>query len=189
MPNWCDNSLTLTHDDPAMIERAIRAFENSTLLNEFIPCPTELSETIAGSHGDREEQALLEAKQESNQRTYGYSNWYDFAVGEWGTKWDVGGGDVNEIDKNNVKFYFQSAWAPPVQAYKKLEDLGFSINAFYYEPGVQFAGQYYDGTDDCYDLSGMDSERAKEELPAEIDEEFNIVEQMAEWEEENNEED
>ena len=180
MPNWCDNSLTMTHDDSAMIKRAVRAFENSTFLNEFIPCPKELSETVSGSYGDKEEQALLMAQQESNVKNYGYSTWYDFAIGEWGTKWDVGGGDVNKIDKNNVKFYFQSAWSPPVEAYRKFEELGFVINAFYYEPGVVFAGQYYDGEDDCYDLSGMDSEQVEEELPEEINEEFGISESMKE---------
>ena len=128
------------------------------------------------------------AQQASNIKNYGYATWYDFAIGEWGTKWDVGGGDVNKIDKNNVKFYFQSAWAPPIEAYRKFEDLGFSINAFYHEPGVCFAGQYYDSNDDCYDLSGMNSEQAKEQLPAEVDEEFSISEQMKEWEEENDEE-
>jgi hypothetical protein len=188
MPNWCDNSLTLTHDDPAMIKRAVRAFENSVFLNEFIPCPKELSDTTSGSYGDKEEQALLMAKQESNIKNYGYSTWYDFAIGEWGTKWDVGCGDINKIDKNNVKFYFQSAWSPPVEAYRKLEDLGFSINAFYYEPGVNFAGQYYEGNDDFYDLSSMNSEQVKEELPEEIDEEFSISEQMAMREDENEEE-
>ena len=180
MPNWCDNSLTMTHDDSAMIKRAVRAFENSTFLNEFIPCPKELSETVSGSYGDKEEQALLMAQQESNVKNYGYATWYDFAIGEWGTKWDVGGGDVNKIDKNNVKFYFQSAWSPPVEAYRKFEELGFVINAFYYEPGVVFAGQYYDGEDDCYDLSGMDSEQVEEELPEEINEEFGISESMKE---------
>lgn len=188
MPNWCDNSLTLTHDDPAMIKRAIRAFENSSLLNEFVPCPKELSDTVSGSYGDKGEQELLMAKQEHNIKTYGYSTWYDFAVGEWGTKWDVGGGDVNKIDDNNVKFYFQSAWSPPVDAYRKFEELGFSVNAFYYEPGVQFAGQYYDGNDDCYDLSCMNSEQAAQDLPTEVNEEFGISDQMAEWEEENEEE-
>jgi hypothetical protein len=188
MPNWCDNSLTLTHDDPAMIKRAVRAFENSTFLNEFIPCPKELSDTTSGSYGDKEEQAMLMAKQESNVKNYGYSTWYDFAIGEWGTKWDVGCGDINKIDKNNVKFYFQSAWSPPVEAYRKLEEIGFEVNAFYYEPGVNFAGQYYDGEDDCYDLSSMDSEQVKEELPEEIDEEFNISEQMKEWENDDAEE-
>ena len=188
MPNWCDNSLTMTHDDPAMIKRAVRAFETSTFLNEFIPCPQALLDTTEGSYGDSIEQARLNALREYNQKTHGYSTWYDFAIGEWGTKWDVGGGDVNKIDKNNVKFYFQSAWSPPVEAYRKFEELGFVINAFYYEPGVVFAGQYYDGEDDCYDLSGMDSEQVKEELPEEINEEFGISEQLAEYEAEQEEE-
>jgi hypothetical protein len=188
MPNWCDNSLTLSHDDPAMIKRAVRSFENSTLLNEFIPCPKALFDTSEGSYGDPLERARLDALREYNEKTYGYQSWYDFAIGEWGTKWDVGAGDITKIDKNNVKFYFQSAWAPPIEAYRKLEDLGFRINAFYYEPGVMFAGQYYDGEDDFYDLSSMDSEQVKDELPVEIDEEFNISEQMSEWESENDEE-
>jgi hypothetical protein len=34
----------------------------------------------------------------------------------------------------------------------------------------------------------MDSEQVKDELPEEIDEEFNISEQMKEWESENDEE-
>jgi hypothetical protein len=190
MPNWCDNSLTLTHDDPKMIHRAIKAFTDNQLLNEFIPVPNALTETTAGSYGDADKQAALEAQHEHNRQTYGYATWYDFCISEWGTKWDVGGGDgsAHQLDKNNAKFYFQSAWAPPIDAYRKFEDLGFKINAFYYEPGAAFAGQYYDGEDDSYDLGGLSSERVRDLLPAEIDEEFDIVNQLSDWEQENEDE-
>ena len=40
MPNWCSNSVTLTHNDPEMIVRAKNAIEQDTLLNEFAACPT-----------------------------------------------------------------------------------------------------------------------------------------------------
>ena len=50
-----------------------------------------------------------------------------------------------------------------------------------------FAGVWEDGVDDYYDLSGLDSEGVKEELPAVLDEMFCISEYMAEWEEENQE--
>ena len=47
MPNWCNNNLTLTHSDPAMIQRAVTAYQEGKLLQEFIPCPQELLETTA----------------------------------------------------------------------------------------------------------------------------------------------
>lgn len=37
MPNWCDNMLTLTHSDPAMITRAAESAERDSLLEEFAP--------------------------------------------------------------------------------------------------------------------------------------------------------
>jgi hypothetical protein len=63
----------------------------------------------------------------------------------------------------------------------------------YYEPGMCFAG-IWEGNehgcdDDYYDYSGMNSDMVSEELPAELDEAFCISESMAEWEEENAEDD
>lgn len=186
MPNWCDNSLILSHVDPKMVKRAVKAFNKGEFLNEFIPVPTALHETVAGSYGDEEKQAALEAQTAHNRATYGYSNWYDFCTGEWGTKWDVGGNDgsVDKLDDNSVRLIFQSAWAPPTQAYYKLLELGFGVDARYYEPGAAFAGQFFDGSDESYDLSGMTADQVKEELPEELDEEFGISENMREWEEE-----
>jgi len=40
MPNWCSNSVTLTHSDPEMIVRAKTAIEQGKLFNNFVPCPT-----------------------------------------------------------------------------------------------------------------------------------------------------
>jgi hypothetical protein len=83
---------------------------------------------------------------------------------------------------------FESAWAPPVAAYDKLEAQGFRIRAMYYEPGMGFAGVYEDGHDDYYEYGGMNSAAIAEELPAELDEAFGISEDVAQWEEENKEE-
>lgn len=189
MPNWCDNVLILTHDDPKMIVRAVRAFKKGEFLHEFIPVPAALKETIAGSYGDSQQQSQLEAATAHNNSTYGYGNWYDFCINEWGTKWDVGGKNefVLRHDKNNVSFRFQSAWAPPVDAYRKLLDLGFSIDAKYYEPGVGFAGWFYDGNDDNYNLSECSVEELESVLPEELENEFGILESMREWESEKDE--
>lgn len=191
MPNWCSNSLTLTHSDRKMISRAVKAAQIDALLQEFVPCPAELSDTVEGSFGDPKEQAELEARREHNRKTFGYSSWYDFAIGEWGTKWDIsnGSGD-NKIEKvqngYQVTLYFDTAWSPPIDFYRKLEVLDFTVDAMYYEPGAAFCGTYYNGDDETYSLSDLTSETAREQLPIELDEAFGISEQMADYEAEEN---
>jgi len=90
MPNWCSNSVVLKHKDPTFVARAREAFNEGTLLNEFIPVPKDLKETVSGFMGDADEQKQLEIQTAYNIKNYGYGNWYDFCVNEWGTKWDVG---------------------------------------------------------------------------------------------------
>lgn len=189
MPNWCNNTLTLTHNNPEMIARAKTAFANGTFLDEFIPVPKDLQETISGGFSDSKEQALHELKQLSNQATHGYKDWYDFCVNEWGTKWDIGDGQgIQTWDDNELVVYFDSAWAPPIAAYEKLEGLGFQIFATYYEPGSAFAGIFEDGQDDYYDLSSMDSGDVEQQLPGHLNEAYGISESMAEYERENQDE-
>ena len=190
MPNWCNNTVELYHNDPAMIERARKAFNEGKLLNEFIPVPEDLH-IVAGSVGAKgsPEQTALEAKEQANIEKHGYSTWYDFCINEWGTKWDVGADGMEADDiPGGLMLTFDSAWAPPVNAYDKLEALGFSIRAYYYEPGMAFAGIYEDGHDNYFEYGGMTSTEIAEELPEELDEAFGISESVAEWEEENKEE-
>ena len=192
MPNWCNNTLELSHTEPAMIEQAVKAFRAGALLNEFVPIPQDLHIT-AGREGadDDPKQILLEEREKANLERYGYRNWYDFAVGEWGTKWDVGGDDCNdaEVTEDGLKatMSFDSAWAPPIEFYAKLVDMGFSVRAYYYEPGMAFAGIWEDGDDDYYDYSGMKSGEIAEALPNELDEMFSISEDAAMWEAEEEE--
>jgi hypothetical protein len=188
MPNWCNNTVTLEHEDPAMIERAKVAFAEGKFLHEFVPVPLCLTETVAGCLGDPEKQAELEKSEQDNLNAYNYKNWYDFCVAEWGTKWDVGGDDgyVNDIE-GGVILSFDSAWAPPVNAYARLIEQGFKVHAMYYEPGMCFAGVWDNGEDDYYEYGDMNSDEAAETLPPELDEAFGISESMAEYEAENQE--
>ena len=192
MPNWCNNYVELQHEDATMISRAATALGKCELLNEFIPVPADLQIT-AGNVGAKgsPEQVAHELQVEQNIAKHGYADWYAFCTNEWGTKWDLGGdGAKASVDESGKKMTFSvdSAWAPPVAAYEKLEEMGFSVKAYYYEPGMCFAGIYSDGCDDFYDYSDMNSEEVRETLPAELDEMFNIANDMAEWEEENEEE-
>ena len=190
MPNWCNNSVEIYHTDPAMIERVRTAFNDGRLLAEFIPIPQSLKIVAgcAGSHDSPEQIALVEAE-ENNIKAHGYKNWYDFCVNEWGTKWDVGAdGNPAQDIPGGLMLGFESAWAPPIQAYEKLFYMGFKIRAMYFEPGMAFAGIFEDGSDEYYEYGGMDSTQIAEELPVELDEAFGISEDVAQWEAENAEE-
>jgi hypothetical protein len=189
MPNYCSNYLTLTHKDPAMIVRAKEALDRGEFLQEFIPVPEEL-QIVAGSVGNPVEQAKLEADTQRNIEKYGYGNWYDYCVNEWGTKWDVGG-DGQEVDITEdgtmLTTYFDSAWAPPTNAYEKLQDMGFGVEAMYYEPGMAFAGKWDHGSDDYYEFGSMSADQAESEIPSDVDFAFGITESIREYERENQE--
>jgi hypothetical protein len=187
MPNWCSNRVSIEHDDHRMIRRVALAFKNHNLLNEFIPIPDELKEG-ADPLAELTNPAFTDIERGRRIR-YGYADWYDFAVAEWGTKWDVGGDDscitVSE-DEHNAYLYFDSAWSPPVAAYEKLETLGFKIYALYYEPGEGFAGIWENGSDEYYDIPAS-SKECLEQLPEELNSEFAIPEYMAEIEDQEEE--
>ena len=188
MPNWCNNTLTLTHEDPTMITRAKEALDRGEFLNEFIPVPADL-QIVAGSVGNGDEQKELERKTAENRDKYGYGNWYDFCVGEWGTKWDVGGDGQSDIHPDGKMLHtsFDSAWSPPVNAYEKLVELGFGVEAMYYEGGMGYAGAFSNGTDEELNLEGMSADEVEQNYP-ELDECFGISESMREYEAENQEE-
>ena len=192
MPNWCNNTLELHHEDPAMIERAKKAFADGKLLNEFVPVPESLH-IVSGCVGAKgsPEQNELEAKEEANRKEHGYATWYDFCVNEWGTKWDCGAdGDHVELEEgqDNTTLCFDSAWSPPMGVYQALMDQGFRVRAYYYESGMCFAGIVDENGDDYYDLGNMSSSQVAEDIPAELDEVFGISETIANYEEEEKDE-
>ncbi len=183
MPNWCSNTVRLTHEDPAMIIRAHVALTEGKFFSEFVPVPKQLVETVASSQTDEE---LTKA----NIEKFGYASWYDFCVNEWGTKWDTECHSVDTYEEHpdTLEAVFDTAWAPPVPFYEKLERMGFQVEAKYYEPGMGFAGMYSDGCDDYYELSGMSAEDVEQKIPEELDAEFGISDSMYEWEADNTEE-
>lgn len=188
MPNWCNNGITLRHADPAMIDRVIKGKDG--LLMEFIPTPQELIDTVAGFVGEDKEAAHL-AQQADNIEKHGFKDWYDWNVATWGTKWDFSLENVERADANTVTAAFDSAWAPPIDAYVKLCALGFEIEAMYYEPGMAFVGKFVGDADehwdDCIEYSGATADTVRELIGEELDDYFGISEEMAQYDEENQE--
>jgi hypothetical protein len=112
-------------------------------------------------------------------------------VNEWGTKWDVGGdGDQASQDSpTDIRMNFDSAWAPPIAAMEKFQDLGFKVKLVYWESGMCFCGLFDENGDDYMDYSDMTADEVDEAINDEVDECMCIVENLREWEEDNREED
>lgn len=185
MPNWCNNSVTITHEDPAKMSALVEAMNDNKFCNFARPVPADLSDTISGSFGDSEKQAALEAQTARNIETHGYGNWYDFCVNRWGTKWEVDTKDSVDFDGQTVTASFDSAWSPPTGVYQALVDDGYDVVAYYYEPGMGYLGKFDNGFDETFEISGETSQTVRSVIGAELDDMFNISESMAEYEAEN----
>lgn len=189
MPNWCDNVATFEHDDPAQINRVAEAYNSGNMMEKFFPCPPALHDTTSGylGHGTPE-QAALEEQQKTNLAIYGYKDWYDWAIGEWGTKWDVGLDEYHDPVApelpNTITLGFQSAWSPPCEFYDKMRDLGFRIKAHFFEPGVGFCGTYDDSKTAEYSIevnNKRDLKKLEKKIPGELLDAFSIIENLSDY--------
>ena len=180
MPNWCNNNIDIT--GPAKTINALwkaATAEEGGLLIAMVPMPEALRETTKGS-GDELQ----------TEKYDGFTNWYDWSVARWGTKWDVDMEGIeytdNEDGTASISGYFDSAWAPPVEAYNRFLEANedCSLTASYYEMGCDFAG-LYDNGDDEY-MEGLQEESKlpedqQSDLFKRLDDEWNLSEQFAEY--------
>jgi hypothetical protein len=153
MPNWCYNTATLHHDDKTKI--------------------------------DGLEQELLKEQAEpfNYLRPNPAGEWdYAWSCENWGCKWDVSMMDWERQDDNTIVMHFDSAWSPPTAMYEYLETEGWSVRALYHEPGMGFAGRFEDGFDDYYDYD-LSDRASVEEMPEEILDFTNVLEEVDRWEE------
>lgn len=153
MPNWCENTLYI-ESDKETIAQIVEAIEQNKLLHFMNPMPEDKA-----------------------------TDWYDWRVDNWGTKWEVEANLDSEHDETSVSIWFDSAWSPPVAAYdsffKRMNELDrpIEIRAQYIEWGDSYCGEYVNGSDECW-LIPETLEEAKNDLPEEILEQFNILENI-----------
>ena len=189
MPNWCNNSVTISHPDPAKMEALAEAVRAGKFLSHIVPVPESLQITAGFLGHGTPEQAELERQEQENMAKYGVKNWYDFCVNYWGTKWDVDPYDPDTVvvADNTIEFGFDSAWSPPMGIYETMGDQGYTVTAYYYEPGMAFVGKCesspdFGMVDDCFDIGGETSTTVVDAIGEELDEMFGISESMAEYE-------
>ena len=178
MPNWCNNTITISGPTEKM-QKIIDTVNDESmdgLCSALYPQPEDM---FKGDLGEKERKECAEK---------GIPNWYDWNTSNWGTKWDATP-DQLEIEHDSdgtsvITGAFDSAWGPPIGAYEHFiqNNDDCHLESMYYEGGCAFCGKWEDGVDDCYEIP--DSVKAIEaEIPEEIDEAFGI----SEWAKENEE--
>jgi hypothetical protein len=115
MPNWCNNILTVSEPSAELVKYLQ---EEGFSFDKIKPMPPELKE------GD---------------------GWYDWAVENWGTKWDL---DENPFDfdstpENEISFWFDTAWSPPMGVIEALSEKFYKDHFVlqYLEMGMGFCGE------------------------------------------------
>lgn len=71
-----------------------------------------------------------------NIKQYGAATWYEWAIENWGTKWNAYEVTYYNWESDEaIEVKFQTAWAPPEGVFNKLRDDGFAVNGYWYEEG------------------------------------------------------
>lgn len=131
MPNWCANKVEITLPvNEKDRQEFLGWLANKFTLNKILPQPAE----VLYKDPTKTDNGLM-------------PDWYNWCVGNWGTKWDVDA-KIEEHD-NDVVITFDSAWGPPEKAIYSLSRKFpyLHIVLTYCEPGMVFAGRnaYEDG--------------------------------------------
>ena len=102
-------------------------------------------------NGNDWEDSLKEGRMAlDNIEEYGFKDWYNWSIHNWGTKWDASDSYIADEDTEDpmIQIQFNTAWSPPIEwlqkATKKYPFLQFTMNveeeseAFVGRPVAQF---------------------------------------------------
>jgi len=189
MPNWCANHISVRGRNPESVEKLAAAFDRGEFCQAVIPVPEDLLRDGASTSGGPNAEQYDQIRAE-NLEKFGYSNWYDFCVNNWGCKWDISIAEECDRSEDGMSFSgsFDSAWAPPTGIVQRLTEQGYDVTLYYYEPGMCYVGKYEDGVDDYYEYSSETADTVRSVIGDELDDFFGISEQMAEYEADNEQE-
>lgn len=143
MPNWSSNVLVVEGDDTFFDNIPSKGF-----INHFYPMPEELSppqvDYLNKDKEKVEEQFEIykawendEERKAKAKEKYGATDWYEWRLENWDTKWDA-----DTVDHEGHRVTFDTAWSPPIKWLAKVSEqhptLTFTLA--YIEQGMQFAG-------------------------------------------------
>ena len=143
MPNWCYNHLDVSGDKKQLqefVEKSLTKYddgEDRFIFNGTHHMAEELDITKGTQTQDEKEQAIL------NLANHGYTDWYEWRLGEWGTKWDASNPVIQHDEEDLFSISFATAWSPPLEWIEnilhKFPDLSFELE--YDEEGMGFGGK------------------------------------------------
>ena len=154
MPNWCYNSVSILHNDKDKIDAIEKALANKEDWFSVIhPRPNQ-------------------------------EEWYEWNTENWGTKWspDPDCTEYEKLEDNKITITFQTAWSPPIELYKFMEENEFSVKAMYHDESNTFIGRYSSGADECYEYD-YDDLATIEAIPEDLVEFGNIRETYEDYQE------
>ena len=147
MPNHCYNRVNVYSDEPKVIKEIHDIFENGTnpyksetVFGQIIPEPNWKEIPVGGELPVMSDELGMGLRFESTDKQD--DRWYDWRVQNWGTKWDCYDLTIESDDEHEVSFTFNTAWSPPEEICRALKEKfeDASIQWFYDEPGMEFAG-------------------------------------------------
>ena len=143
MPNWCYNHLNVSGDKKQLqefVEKSLTKYddgEDRFIFNGTHHMAKELDITKGTQTQDEKEQAIL------NLANHGYTDWYEWRLAEWGTKWDASDAVIQHNEEDLFSISFATAWCPPIEWVQnimhKFPDLIFELE--YDEEGMGFGGK------------------------------------------------
>lgn len=145
MPNWCENSISLTHADTTKVSELEDVLRN---------CPTE-DDIIAG-HAQIQQTKFFEhyLPRPSDISENDVCDWNEKI---WGTEWEPQIISFTKTNQNTINVSIDTPWTPPIGFYKCLVEREWTIEALYHEPGYAFCGRFTNELgDECYDYDKDD---------------------------------
>ena len=156
MPNWCYNTVRISGHGNYKVEELMEAvkgkkveqdgkeYQSPFSFNSIVPMPEDIRDTTSPTRiSETNTQEQVDALQEK----YGVTNWYDWAIKNWGTKWDLNAfHDDTQVnyheDANEVTYRFDTAWSPPQLVHEALVEQYPAVNIswHYDEPDMEFSG-------------------------------------------------
>lgn len=185
MPNHVTNQLSITSDKQTIDKIKQEIFVDEKFdFNRISPMPEILSSMVSSSDIDEAkfrlglknrysttnsniDEFVVEQLINAYKQT-GFVYWYDFALENWGTKWNAYEVHIT-MNNENINVQFETAWSTPEPIIRKFsllyphaefkvayadEDFGANCGNYVYKDGEiidDYCPEY--GTDEAYDLA------------------------------------
>ena len=165
MPNWCDNTLNISHANKIKVDELEAELSKKNDEDKSVTCLFEHFRPNPSGEWD-----------------------YGWCIENWGTKWDASIVSWERTADDTIFISFETAWGPPIALYEYLEQEGWQVEGLYNEPGMAFAGFYEEGADNYYEYGELSADEIEENLPTILEETFGIAQYKRDWEEEEEDE-